>query len=113
MIYIFAFSLSAQIEQQLISERTKLGIQARRDRDPSFRMGRKKGSTKANLFKNEIIEFYNRGFSCPLIAKELQSLQIRNRKEEDKEKPLIKISPKTLREYINRLISTKEIKKRK
>ena len=111
-ICISAFNICVQLKQQLISERTKLGLQAKKDRDPNFRMGRPVGSTKCTLFEKEIIDLYNRGFTCTLISKELEVIQIRNRTKEDNNKPLVKICPKTLRNYITLLDSKKLIKKK-
>jgi DNA invertase Pin-like site-specific DNA recombinase len=56
-VMIFAYSLSAQIERELISERTKTALQKRKQE--GLPVGRKKGYSKLNFYKDEVIELLN------------------------------------------------------
>ena len=72
-VLAFAFGLSAEIERQLISERTKLGLY--RARQEGKVLGRRKGR-KSNMYKlspysDYIMEELKKGRSKNSIAKEL------------------------------------------
>jgi DNA invertase Pin-like site-specific DNA recombinase len=75
-VLLFAFGLSAEIERNLISERTKQGLEfARRN---GKRIGRQKGekvyNVKLRKYEYEIIEKYNNGRSINSLAKEYHVL---------------------------------------
>ena len=69
---MFAFGLSADIERQLISDRTKAGLAVARAKGK--RIGRQKGEKphyfKLTPFKNQIIEYMNQGRSINSMARE-------------------------------------------
>lgn len=60
-VLMFAFGLSAQIERDLISERTKMGLSVARSKGK--RIGRQKGdviyNVKLRQYQNEIMQKYN------------------------------------------------------
>lgn len=67
---MFAFGLSAEIERNLISERTKMGLE--RARKDGKRIGRQKGEKpkryKLTPYKDKIREQFNSGFSINRLA---------------------------------------------
>ena len=71
-VIIFAFGLSAQIERQLISERTKQGLAVARAKGK--RIGRQKGETvyyvKLRKHQADIMSKANKGQSINSLAKE-------------------------------------------
>lgn len=71
-VILFAFSLSAQLEREMISERTKLGLATARSRGK--RIGRQKGekvyNVKLRKYEKEIISAYKKGQSINSLAKE-------------------------------------------
>lgn len=71
-VIIFAFGLSAQIERQLISERTKQGLAVARAKGK--RIGRQKGETvyyvKLRKHQSDIMSKANKGQSINSLAKE-------------------------------------------
>ena len=71
-VLIFAFGLSAQIERQLISERSKSGIMAARAKGKQI--GKRKGDipyyVKLRPYQNEIIEKRQNGKSILGLSKE-------------------------------------------
>ncbi|WP_407432507.1 recombinase family protein [Methanobrevibacter sp.] len=70
-VIMFAFGLSAQIERELISERTKQGLAVARAKGK--RVGRKQGekiyNVKLRKYEKEIITAYKNGESINSIAK--------------------------------------------
>ena len=72
-VIAFAFSLSAEIERQLISQRTKEALT--RLRKQGKKLGRPKGSKNKHLktdqFKAKIEIYLNKGLSCNQIAKKI------------------------------------------
>lgn len=72
-VLAFAFGLSAEIERNLLSERTKLGLE--RARKDGKQIGRKKGQKskfyKLTPHKTEIIQYLEKGRSRMSIAREL------------------------------------------
>jgi DNA invertase Pin-like site-specific DNA recombinase len=71
-VLLFAFGLSAQIERQLISERSKMGIQ--KARAQGKQIGKRKGDipyyVKLRPYQNEIIEKRNNGRAILSLARE-------------------------------------------
>ena len=71
-VLLFAFGLSAQIERQLISERTKQGLAVAKAK--GHRVGKQKGEfpyyVKLRLYQDEIIAKRNSGRSILSLAKE-------------------------------------------
>lgn len=71
-VLMFAFGLSAQLERDLISERTKQGLAVARMKGK--RIGRKKGEVIYNVklrpYQSEIMEKYSDGFAINALAKE-------------------------------------------
>ena len=71
-VLLFAFGLSAQLERDLISERTKQGLAVARMKGK--RIGRKKGESIYNVklrpYQNEILSKINKGYSINSLAKE-------------------------------------------
>lgn len=70
-VLLFAFGLSAQIERDLISERTKMGLSVAKEKGK--RIGRQKGEVVYNVklrkYQNEILKKYNDGKSINSLAK--------------------------------------------
>ena len=70
-VLLFAFGLSAQIERDLISERTKMGLSVAKEKGK--RIGRQKGEVVYNVklrkYQNEILKKYNDGESINSLAK--------------------------------------------
>lgn len=70
-VLMFAFGLSAQIERQLISERTKQGLAVAKSKGK--RIGRQKGEVVYNVklrkYQSEIMEAYKNGISINSLAK--------------------------------------------
>ena len=70
-VLLFAFGLSAQIERDLISERTKMGLSVAKEKGK--RIGRQKGEVVYNVklrkYQNEILKKYNGGKSINSLAK--------------------------------------------
>jgi DNA invertase Pin-like site-specific DNA recombinase len=70
-VLLFAFGLSAQIERDLISERTKMGLSVAKEKGK--RIGRQKGEVVYNVklrkYQNEILKKYNNGESINSLAK--------------------------------------------
>ena len=71
-VLLFAFGLSAQIERDLISERTKLGLDVARSKGK--RIGRIKGekiyNVKLRPYEKDIIKKYKKGISVNAISVE-------------------------------------------
>lgn len=71
-VLLFAFGLSAQIERQLISERSKMGLQ--KARAQGKQIGKRKGDipyyVKLRPYQKEIVEKRNNGGSILGLAKE-------------------------------------------
>lgn len=69
-VLMFVFGLSAQIERELISERTKQGLAVARANGK--RVGRQKGETvyfvKLRKYENELMELYKSGASINSLA---------------------------------------------
>ena len=72
-VLAFAFSISAEIERQLISQRTKEAL--KRKKAEGVVLGRPKGRKnsfyKLDFFEDEIIEMLNMGFSKDFISKKI------------------------------------------
>ena len=70
-VILFAFGLSAQIERQLISERTKQGLAVARSKGK--RIGRQKGESvyqvKLRKYEAEIMSYSKEGISINALAK--------------------------------------------
>lgn len=66
-VLIFAYSLSAQIERELIVSRTKAGM--KRARDAGKQIGRKPGIMMLDPHLNEIKKMIDDGYKCLIIAK--------------------------------------------
>ena len=70
-VLLFAFGLSAQIERELISERTKQGLAVAKAKGK--RIGRQKGETvyfvKLRKYEAELMAFYKSGASVNSLAK--------------------------------------------
>lgn len=70
-VLMFAFGLSAQIERELISERTKLGLAVARANGK--RIGRQKGDkvyfVKLRKYESELMYLYRNGASVNSLAK--------------------------------------------
>ncbi|MDL2251772.1 master DNA invertase Mpi family serine-type recombinase [Odoribacter sp. OttesenSCG-928-J03] len=75
-VLAFAFGLSAEIERNLISQRTKEALA--RLKAEGKRIGREKGTRNIQLNEtclqkhNQILKYMNRGMSIPLIAKKIK-----------------------------------------
>jgi DNA invertase Pin-like site-specific DNA recombinase len=71
-VLIFAFGLSAQIERDLISERTKLGLEVARKNGK--KIGRQKGeivyNVKLRQYQRQIIRKFHKGQSINSLRKE-------------------------------------------
>ena len=71
-VLMFAFGISAQIERQLISERSKMGIE--KARAQGKQIGKRKGDipyyVKLRPYQNEIIEKRNKGWAILALARE-------------------------------------------
>lgn len=71
-VIMFAFGLSAQLERQLISERSKMGIQ--KAKEQGKQIGKRKGDipyyVKLRPYQAEIIEKHNNGGSILGLAKQ-------------------------------------------
>ena len=69
-VIMFAFGLSAQIERDLISERTKQGLMIAKSNGKQI--GRRKGETIYNVklrkYEDEIMNLYNKNISINFIA---------------------------------------------
>lgn len=70
-VLLFAFGLSAQIERQLISERTKQGLAVAKAKGK--RVGRQKGDkvyfVKLRKYEPELMELYRNGASVNFLAR--------------------------------------------
>ncbi len=70
-VLLFAFGLSAQIERQLISERTKQGLAVAKANGK--RVGRQKGDkvyfVKLRKYESELMELYRNGASVNFLAR--------------------------------------------
>jgi len=70
-VLMFAFGLSAQIERELISERTKQGLAVAKAKGK--RVGRQKGDkvyfVKLRKYEKELMELYNNGTSINSLAR--------------------------------------------
>lgn len=70
-VLMFAFGLSAQIERELISERTKQGLAVAKAKGK--RVGRQKGDkvyfVKLRKYETELMELYNNGASINSLAR--------------------------------------------
>lgn len=64
---LFAFSISAQLERELISQRTKIALQKRKA--SGAKLGRTKGSFKLNKYKEEIKEQLDQGIKQCVLSK--------------------------------------------
>ena len=71
-VFAMAFSIASEIERKLISQRTKEALQRRKAEGKS--LGRPKGSFSSRLdkYRDQIVEFRNRGVSISSIAKILE-----------------------------------------
>lgn len=74
-VLAFAFGLSAEIERNLISQRTKEALE--RKRKEGIVLGRPKGSSKPHQFKlfgqdNKIIKLLRTGLSLNKVARKLK-----------------------------------------
>lgn len=74
-VYIFVFSLAAQLEREIISERTKSGLRRVKEeglkKDKNFKLGRPIADKKCEKVQEIIKSLYERGFSFPSIQEEL------------------------------------------
>lgn len=64
---IFAFSIAAQLERQMISDRTKSGLQARKSK--GLKLGRPAGKSKLDTHKAEIKTYLGKGLNLTAISK--------------------------------------------
>ena len=71
-VFAMAFSIASEIERKLISQRTKEALQRRKAEGKP--LGRPKGSFSSRLdkYRDQIVEFRNRGVSISSIAKILE-----------------------------------------
>lgn len=64
---VFALEISAQLERTMISERTKLALQARKSK--GMRLGRPEGKSKLDERRDEIYHFRSLGLNYTAVAK--------------------------------------------
>lgn len=64
---IFAFSISAQLERQMISDRTKNALQARKAK--GLPMGRPAGASKLDAHRDTIKGYQSKGLNLTAISK--------------------------------------------
>lgn len=67
-VLAFAFGLSAEIERDLISQRTKEAL--KKAKEKGIKIGRPKGSTYRKLKKREVVYCIKRGYNKAQIARE-------------------------------------------
>lgn len=64
---IFAFSISAQLERQMISDRTKSALQARKAQ--GMKLGRPAGQSKLDALRDDIKRYQDKGLNLTAISK--------------------------------------------